>query len=417
MTAQPEPQAGPLPHPPFLATLPFRLALRLYAPGDIRATAQQLTAFRDFATAGDPLADAVVAMFRRLPPGRGRALFEQAVEHGIGALPEPPPELVDFFAHVDAVPYWLDPDRLAHGVRTQARTGLYAGVVVLPGLSLYGGYLASRIDKVLLRTGDLESMAPRRLAETATWTTDLVAPGGLDRFGPGFKGILRVRLMHALVRRGLSRRPDWDFAAWDHPVNQIQLAGTLLQFSLMALTGTRALGLRFSARDKAGLFHFWRYIGHVMGIDPRLLPATEADAWRLLWLVAATELQPDEDAGRLAGALLSAMPGYALPARWQRSARARHALTAYVGSYSRLVLGKDNADRLGAPDSKAFQAAVLATTALTFGVETLRRLTPGGTRLAARVGYLSIRRMVDRGMRDHHGDLAFDRHDRLPGAA
>ncbi len=41
-----------------------------------------------------------------------------------------------------------------------------------------------------------------------------------------------------------------------------------------------------------------------MGVDDELLPTGEEDAWRLLWLLAATEFIPDDDSKRLAKALI-----------------------------------------------------------------------------------------------------------------
>lgn len=403
-----------LPNPPVLTAFPLNLAVRLLAPGDIRATPAQLAEFRRFATVGDPLADAVVAMFRELPAGQGRAMFEQALEHGIETVPDPPRALVDFFADVDAAPYWLDNDQLVRAARTLSRCGLHSAVLVMPGLSLYGGYLASRADKVLVATGDLDRMAPRRLAETATWTMDVISPGGLERHGTGLTGVVRVRLMHALVRAGMHRRRDWDYTNWDHPVNQVQLAGTLILFSLFNLLGAQVLGLRFSRKEKAAVFHLWRYVGHLMGVHDALLPITEADAWRLMWLEAASEFRPDEDSARLAEAMLAAMPDYVLPPRWRSSRVARWAVVNYVGSFSRLVLGKWNADHLGAPNNRLFQAAVLATSAVTFAGEVARRVVPGATRRREERGYRIQRAMIDNAMRAHRGDRGYRRHDALP---
>ncbi|MGH3952333.1 MAG: oxygenase MpaB family protein, partial [Pseudonocardiaceae bacterium] len=42
---------------------PLRLATRLWSPGDLRADPAQLRRLREFAHAGDPLADDAVAMF------------------------------------------------------------------------------------------------------------------------------------------------------------------------------------------------------------------------------------------------------------------------------------------------------------------------------------------------------------------
>ena len=62
---------------------------------------------------GDPLADAVVELYKSLPGGRGRALLDQALAHGIDSIAEPPRALLDLFAQVDHEPIWLDRDKLA----------------------------------------------------------------------------------------------------------------------------------------------------------------------------------------------------------------------------------------------------------------------------------------------------------------
>ncbi|WP_200827138.1 oxygenase MpaB family protein [Thermomonospora echinospora] len=392
---------------------PWKATLRL-APGDIRATPSQLAAFRSFAQAGDPPADAVVEMMARLPGGAGRRLFEQAVEKGIDALGDPPRELVEFFAAVDAVPYWVDPDLLDRGARVVGRTGLLGLTMVMPCASLYGGYLASRANKTLMRTGYLDTMAPRRLAETAGWWVDVTTPGGLGRFEAGFQGTLRVRLMHAQVRAAMRRRDDWDHDTWDAPVNQVQLAGTLLLFSHVMLLGSRALGFQFSAADQAAVRHLWRYVGHLMGVDPGLLPATAADAWRLYWLEAATEFLPDEDSRRLGRALMDAAAPLLLTSRWQDSVPARHALTNYLFAYSRLILGRRNADFLGAPDNRLYRAAVLGTAATVFAAESARRVIPGVTGLCERLGQRQRTTMVRRLIREQHGDRSHSRYD-TPG--
>lgn len=407
-----------LPHPEWMTRPPFSVALRVFARADVRATPAQLAAFRRFAAAGDPLADAVAEMMRTMPAGEGRRLFEQAVSHGIGSLPDPPRPLAEFFAQVHAVPYWLDRAQLDRGSKVIGRTGLPGLILVMPMMGLYGGYLASRANKTLLRTGDLDGMAPRRLAETANWWVDVTSPGGLDRFAPGFTGVLRVRIMHAQVRAAMLRRPDWDVEAWDHPVNQIQLAGTLMLFSLVMLLGSRILGMRFSAADRAAAFHLWRYVGYLMGVHPGLLPVTEEDAWRLFWLEGATEFRPDADSARLARALLAASPRLLLPPRWKGSARAARMLVNCQGSYARLSLGRQNADMLGAPDTRGYRVAVVATAAGIFALETVRCLVPGATRLSERIGQRQRAALISRLVSEQQGDRGYRRHDVLqqPGS-
>jgi ER-bound oxygenase mpaB/B'/Rubber oxygenase, catalytic domain len=391
-----------LPNPTSLAEFPFNMFVRLLADGDIRATAAQHQSFRTFADLGDPLADAVVAMIQRMPTGVGRRMFETAVDHGIDALDDPPGELVRFFSGVEEQPYWLDYDKLALAARVSMRTGVIGIGLALPGLALTGGYLASKADKPLVGTGDLHRMAPRRLHETAAWYIDVTSPGGLDRFAPGFTGTLRVRLMHALVRAAMHRRQDWDYNTWDTPVNQIQLAGTLMLFSLANLAGCQAMGMRFSGGEREAVFHFWRYVGLLMGVHPELVPTCEADTWRLLWLEADTEFLPDDDSLRLSQALHSNRDeGW--PIELAR---------AYLSSYSRLILGKTNADRLGLLDNKPLQAAVLATSAVNRLFD-YRRVIPGMTWLSEELGQRARRGLIARGMAETGGDRTYRRHDSL----
>ncbi|MEU5881165.1 oxygenase MpaB family protein [Spirillospora sp. NPDC047279] len=402
-----------LSHPDWMTKPPWDLTLRLFAPGDIRATPSQLAAFRSFAHAGDPLAAGVAEMIARMPGQSGRRLFERALQGGIDSLDDPPRELLDLFTEVDAVPYWVDLDLLDRGARVVSRTGLFGLTMVMPCASLYGGYLASRANKTLVRTGDLSTMAPRRLAETASWWVDVTSPGGMGRSGAGFKNTLRVRIMHAQVRAAMNERDDWDHDAWDAPINQIQLTGTLLLFSLVMLLASRGLGLRFTAADRAAVLHLWRYVGHLLGVHPDLLPATEADAWRLLWLEARTEYLPDEDSRRLADSLMNAAAPLLLPPWLKHSALARRVLTNYLMSYSRLILGKRNADYLGAPDSRPYQAAVAAVSAAVFVLESARSVIPGATRLSERLGHRQRTALVARMIREQHGDVTHGRHDAL----
>ncbi|GAA1243898.1 oxygenase MpaB family protein [Prauserella halophila] len=384
-----------LPEPDFLRSGGFRLATRLYAPGDVRGTRRQLNAFREYAQLGDPLADDVVALIERLPEGEGRALFERALTDGIDAVPDPPAELLAFFRHAEATPYWVDDTRLDAGARAIVRTGLL-GLFPLGDMALMGGYLSSRATKPLVGTGALvEDMAPKRLVETTHWWLEVTTPGALRTHEHGYAAALRVRLVHAHVRAAMNRRPDWDHDAWDRPVNQVQTVGTLLLFSLVYVVGMQLLGVRYTDGERADIHHLWRYVGHLMGIDDELLPATEDDAWRLLWLLATSEFIPDDDSKRLAAALLAAHEG-AGEGRGALGTVLAEASVRVHASVSRLVLGKDNADFLGLPNDPIAQGAVVAGAAANFAAESVRRVVPGATAVQQRIGELGRRQYLRR---------------------
>ena len=395
-----------LPDPDLFRQGTFKLAARLSGIGDIQVTQEQLTRFRAFAEVTDERADAVVALFRQKP--QARQVFDQALEDGIGAVKRPPKALRDFFQDVEATPYWVDHERLDRGARAITRTGLL-GLFPLGDMSLMGGYLASRATKPLVATGEIERMAGRRLVETAAWWIDVTTPGSLRPNNSGYRSTLRVRLVHAHVRDAMNRRQDWDYEAWDRPINQLQTVGTLLLFSLVFVLGTQLLGVRFTERERGDIIHLWRYVGWLMGIDEELLPATEQDAWRLLWLLASTEFIPDEDSKRLAKALRATHEG---TGRGPFGKALGHVSGRVHASISRLVLGKANADFLELPDDPLAQGAVVAAAAVNFAAETARRHIPGATSLQELVGGLERRRYVTRLAKVFQLDPTYARHMR-----
>jgi len=399
-----------LPDPPIFRGFARNRLLRRVAGGDMRATQAQIESFRTFAHAGDPLADELVEEMRTLPAGEGRRLFERAVEEGIAAIDEPPDALEAFFEHMGSVPCWVDPQKLDLAARAITRTGVLGVYGPLPDLALIGGYLASRADKVLVRAGDLDKKAPRRLAETANWWVEVTSPGGLDRYANGFKGIARVRLTHAHIRAAMRRQDDWNYDDWDSPVNQIHTVGTLILFSVPFVVGLRSLGFRFSAEERVAIFHFWRYVGYLMGIDPEILPADEADAWRITWLESATEFIPDEDSRRLARAMLAATAiTHGLSGEGPATRLTAWALMSLHGSYSRLTLGNHSADLLGIPNRPPFAAALVALATANFALETARRTIPGATRLSVLTGDKTRRAAVRSLTRRTQADLSYTR--------
>ncbi|MFC9250602.1 oxygenase MpaB family protein [Amycolatopsis thailandensis] len=393
-----------LPDPELFREGGFRVASRLFIDGDIGGDERQVARLRKFAQREDPAADVLVPLLRKGAQGQ----FEQALRQGIESVEDPPEELEAFFRDVAATPYWVDPDRLDRGARAITRAGLL-GLFPLGDVSLMGGYLASRATKSLVGTGEIEYKASRRLVETATWWIHVTTPGALVLGGRGYESALRVRIVHAHVRAAMNRRKDWDYAAWDRPVNQVQTAGTLLLFSLVYVFGTQLLGLRYSPRERADILHLWRYVGWLMGVDEELLPADEEDAWRLLWLLATTEFIPDDDSKRLAAALMKSHAGIG-EGRGALGKVLAHVSVAGHGAISRLLLGKTNADFLELPDDPIAQAAVVAVAGVNFAAETVRRVVPGATALQELIGAAGRRHYLRQVAKVFRPDTTYGRH-------
>jgi hypothetical protein len=358
-----------------------RRLFRLAFGSDPHPSTGQMENIRRHMLMGDPLADAVVAMYRELPPGQGRKLFDQALEDGIESLDNPPRALVDLFAQVDHEPIWLDRDKLKLGCDVSHRVGV-SGELVLRNLSLMGGYLGGAAAKPLSFTGQLDSRTSRRLVETSKFWIDVTTRGGLERQADGFKSSVRVRLMHAQVRAMLKQSDKWDMG-WGEPLNQWDSMATILEFSSIFMTGLRAIGFVFTKREREAVIHLWRYIGYLMGVEERILPADEADSMRALYQVIATICEPDEDSRALGQSLAKASHQFAGD-DWLGQRLADLEATLRAG-YTRYVLGDESGDQLGLPRTRAkyFWPAQIP---LRLGTELLRMGVPGLNRALIKRG-------------------------------
>lgn len=339
----------------------------------------------------DPLADALVAWMHEVPSGR--ASFERAVERGIDAIDQPEPPLAAFFAEVDTPPAWLDRDLVRLGTETMLRVGA-GGYAALGSVSLMSGYLASAAVKPLTATGALTRMARRRLIETSKFVLEVSLSGEVDRFSSAFRAALRVRVIHAMVRRALRRDPAWRTEAWGEPINQHDMAATNLQFSSVYVLGLLAQGYLLSRREREAVMHLWRHLGRLSGVTEALLPRSFREGLELGWIINRSEAGPDDDSRALAAALMEAT-----------GAVHRDSLGATVGGlrtrlqlgYSRFVLGRRAADALGLPDD-LYRFAPLVLGPATAAVEIARCVVPGAHALSVKLGAHFAQRAIDQAL-------------------
>lgn len=320
------------------------LPRRFLIPSD-PTLAERAQRLGPFLLVGDDLADACVAsMDDELPKGTANAMLERVLREGAAAVAGLPSGMRTFFEAVEHVPAWVDFPTLDRGGDVVMRTGPVGGLV-LAFKSLLHGYASPGGNKPLVFSGRLQQQAARRLNETSRFVQATCEPGGLQRGAPGYAITVKVRLMHAKVRRMLRASERWDTPEWGTPINQHDMAATALLFSHVWLDGVRILGVHLSPRDNEDVMHMWRYSGHLMGIVPELQCSTEREGRRLFDLVEACQAPPDDDARALVHALLfsseQARPGDAdnrkPPPRWVAFA------------ICRTLLGEELADSLAVP--------------------------------------------------------------------
>jgi hypothetical protein len=333
-----------------------------------------------FLSIGDPLADAAVGELASRSKPEQDQLMTGLLGHG-----SLPPGLGALRDSVNATPVWVDLPRVDRGGELLLRHGLLSGLV-LAFKSLAVGYCSPAGNKPLAFSARLTGDVSRRLGETAKFVEAVSLPRGMALGAGGLASTVKVRLMHARVRQGLRHSPRWDHSAWGLPINQYDMAGTILMFSLVLIDGLRQLGVRVSREEEENVLHLWRFVGHVMGVDHELLSASREEADVLWNVIEGTQAPPDDDSRRLTHALID-------------SAKERGAPRPYVAFTSALCrhfLGPTLADALHLERS-AWTIAPPLVRAFVRPLEGAIRAVPGGRGAALKVGMLYWKRTTEVG--------------------
>ncbi len=329
---------------------------------------------------GDPLADDAVGALEGRARVEQEALIGQLLGEGLGL----PPALERLRASIREVPFWFEPERASLGGAVVLRGGLLSGFV-LGFKSLVLGYCSPAGNKPLAMSGRLENDVQRRLAETARFVEAVSHRDGLAWGAAGLEAAVRVRLIHARVRRALDRSEAWQADAWGVPINQYDMAGTVLLFSSVLVEGLDALGFTTSPAERDAVVHLWRYAGRVMGVDEELICTTATECANLWSLLEQTQALPDADSKRLADALIldGTRRGVSPPAAVDLG----YALSRYL-------IGKRYADALGYPRSVWSVAPPLLKRVVS-RLDAVAKRLPGGREQALRTGMSYWRRVVE----------------------
>lgn len=314
---------------------------------------------------GDPLADRLVTAFGELPGGEGWRLLDRALSgeaggraadngRGSTAATTVPPELAEMVAPALEPPSWVDLDRVERGAVAYWRAGAVNLSLALTCGSLAFGYQSARLTRPLAATGRLDRMAPRRLQETSDWLTRTTRPGALQPGGEGASATIRLRIVHALVRRHLSESSKWDSESWGVPISgrDVMLTG-IGGFLVAPVRALGDLGLRYSREELDAMTHQWRWISYLMGAPEDLLPDTFSEAGVIVDTALADDCEPTDDSKALMHALLNY--GSQLPLEDRLPGVAREPLrllkSQVLGAFTRRWMEGETADFLGVPNS------------------------------------------------------------------
>jgi hypothetical protein len=213
-----------------------------------------------------------------------------------------PVVVAEYLKQSESLPAWADTEMIKAGEDVFWRFGPEL-ILILTCYSLPFCYLGRNGVPVLALTSRLMSNPERRVLETAQMVVDVMQAGGLTSDqGRGRRTIQKVRLMHAAVRLLAPRSPEWN-TAYGLPVNQEDLAGTLMAFSWVALDGLKKLGLELSAGDQEAYLHCWRLVGAMLGLQDVMLPANMQAAAALVETISRREFAASQYGVEMTAAL------------------------------------------------------------------------------------------------------------------
>ncbi|KAI1083949.1 hypothetical protein F5B20DRAFT_594504 [Whalleya microplaca] len=221
------------------------------------------------------------------------------------------------WTEINTVPDWVDWQQLERGQKVFYR---YAGpaITTLFFLSLLGGMASGRTVETLDRTGGFNvNVVRQRLLETTQHTLNVtrhlesIKPGG-----DGFVNSVRVRLLHAEIRRHILQmaetRPEYyDMKEFGVPINDLDSIGTINTFSATVIwMGLPRQGIWLREQEIIDYLALWRYIAYIMGA-PHDWMATPQSAKAMMESLLVSEIKPSQASANLANNIITGLQGQA----------------------------------------------------------------------------------------------------------
>lgn len=360
---------------------------------------------RSFAEAyyqADPVAEAFVdeVYLGEIGPKRGREMLDQALTNGVESVPDAPASLVRLFAEFEQDPEWLDRDLVERGAKVFRRWGTAAfSFATTSTLEMYS---ESSITKPLSYAGGYAGKAAhKRQMETVRFWIDVSDPGGLEPGGRGKATAMRVRIMHVFIRRRLMQRPEWDYDAWGVPISIGDASLTLMGGSVVPGLALWSVGHQTTISEIEATIHFWRYVGHLLGVQPEWYPRNFRESVQLMFAAFVKRAySAGKDGEELVESYLPAFkPKPGTP--WRKRLRDEFNYRMQIG-YTALWLMPSTYQRHEMPRRLPWVFMPIATIPFTFGLETVRRFVPPLNQVADSVQ----RRRREQWYRNEMGDKA-----------
>ena len=282
-----------------------------------------------------------------------RDLYALLKEHHLGDE-----KLGELWNEVNTIPEWVDWEQISRGQEVFYRYGGASLTAVgiapfqekkinlrkqLAYQSLLGGMGAGRVTEVLARTGGFSTkVAKHRLYETTqhilqvTQSLESIKPGGA-----GQASSIRVRLLHAAVRRRIMKlaaeKPSYySVEKLGTPINDLDCIGTIGTFSATLIwLGFPRQGIWIREQEIEDYIALWRLVAYYMG-TPTDVFETPSKAKKVMESILISEVVPTETSKVLANNIILSLQGQA----------PTYASRDFLNANARWLNGNDLADAL-----------------------------------------------------------------------
>ena len=297
---------------------------------------------------GDPAADALIEELACLDPERVQRYIKACMNKDEEEARQAPEALRQLFQNIQALPEWyyskdvLSGCRLFHKYSDLFLTAFVVSVLIRGFTTL--------ISLSFFATGRVMDYGVRRLRQNIAHLLEIMIPGGLDPHGDGWKLSVRIRLIHARLRKLFTESSEWNTDAHGIPLSAAHIGFAAASFSAMMLQDAKRLGVKASAEECASFMHIWRCSAWLMGVPDEILFHDEEDALEIARVILACEPPFAEEGIVMANALINSAPIVA--GIDDRNDRVKLVKRGY--RLARAILGNETADSLRFPRYHTF---------------------------------------------------------------
>lgn len=293
--------------------------IRRWVGGQALASPERQAFLDAMRKVGDPVTDPMIEAIFASEGNEGLKKLNQFLQHWDAPITDEVPQSIRAFLEAPVkYPDWVDMDQVEQAPKMFVKWGMQALLTLfLKSLPQYfsneGAAHVFYRDKVFDKENEV---LKRFIIEVIQLIIDVMEPGSLmvePKKGVGVLALQKLRLHHSIIRHHILHpvhADPWNLAAWGTPINQEDLAGASVAFTVYNLEGFKKLDLKLTEQEKDVTLMIWKIICFHLGLDERLQPADRAEAEVLLRAIEERQSRSSEAGTTLIRQLLNIIRGF-----------------------------------------------------------------------------------------------------------